>query len=361
MTQQICFMEKSKFLEWLASDNSHVHALFLAGTVHGPKLQAFAVPYEFMHFTTTRDKTLKVTSITDGISTIDGGELASLTLLENIRARGYDVGFFQLKSPSWMLGLKQVMTDKYDFVVDKKEEKTIEATRIYTFDAQTANFAPPDTILKILSYDYVKVEDFKTIAVAISNAAKEGNDIDELDLSDATKLSSQLQASDAAVATQALSQTLYASYLKELTLDEKIQAFISNPSLRVATLIDLKQPTKLKLVHTSNKSDVQTVALGKLKPEDDIILSNVAISQDFYQEVAVASEVMVVKYVKGLGVKNAKQKVAPLKEPDLMKAKDFLAICEAIEKDNKAKGTTALATASAVKVDAESLASFFQS
>jgi hypothetical protein len=354
------FFKKVAFLEFLSKDPKRVYSLFLSGVVHGPRLDCYSVPATFRPFETVRDKNCKITEIKDATSTIDGKELASIVMIANIKENGYAYGYFHMSKPSWMLGLKNVMTDEFKYAVPKTDYE-VEATRIYTYAAQTACYATADEILRVLSHDYVKVEDFKSIAMAVSAVVKEGIDVDKFDFSSPKSLATQLNSTNAAVVTQKLAQTLYASHLKELDLDGKIEAFQNNPSPRLASMIDLRMPTKLLLFNSASKAPVQPVALGQLSGEDEIVLSNVAISQEFYQRVTVAKDLPVVKMVKNLAVKNKNQTLVPLRTVDTMKATDFLKIASAIEVSINTSGESGKTDASVKEVEAKDLESFFDS
>jgi len=352
--------DKASLLKWLGKSASHIFSVLTSHVVHGPKVQAFTVPWEFRDFTIHRsgegyvDAILNVNEVA-----VDGSNLAMIQLLENGRQRGFDHSYFQVAEPSWMIGFKSVMTETVP-LSDKDEDEEKEATRVYTYEAQTTCYTSANDLLKILSLDYVQVEDFKAIAMAVSSAAKSGNQIDVQELATPDKLALQLSSALTTSAMSSLVQTLYASHLKTANLQDKINAFIAHPSPRLASMIDLKAPTRLALVHTSNKSPVTSVPIGSLSPEDDIILSNVAISQEFYQQVIVARDVQVVRNAGKLLVKN-RDKLRPLKVVDTMKVKDYLRILQAIEKANKASGqSTEIIVGEPAKLDATGVAAFFQ-
>jgi len=355
------FFKRDAYLDWLEQDTeTNICSLFTSGTSHGIKTNSFSVPREFANFTIKRDKNHKVSEITDGTSTLQGFEVASIAVTEQVNQLGFEHAYLSMAEPKWILGHKDVMLEKFEYAKSSEEVKS-EAIRIFSYGVNTACYATPFDILMLLKNEGVKVEDYKAIAIAASTVAKEGIKLDELDLSTPELLSSQLKKSDAAAAVQSLSQVLFASHLKDMSFEKQVLAFQANPSARLAGLLEFKMPTRLSLVHTSNKAEVVSIEIEKLHDDDEIILSNVNITGDFYSTVSHASQVQVITMVKGLSIKNKSQKCQPLKTADTMKKRDYLSILTAIEEDNKATGARPTSSDNVVQLGASEMTSFFQS
>jgi hypothetical protein len=303
----------------------------------------YLVPEEFDAFAITRDpkNNQRVLSLTDGATVIAGEELDAMLLKEFARKEDLKV-LYKVPNPigTQAYAFPRVVAEEKEIEIAKKKDEKVKLTMwsIFSKDFNINSYVPIETLRETIKLPFLHVEDYKLVYDALNKIYKTGETVDISTFGTPDQLLTLIGEKERTDAIGALTTTLYGSHLKTAKWEDRLKAFETYPSVRMAQVLQLKAPMTMPLKFISNRAAYDKVDLEKLEPDDDVIMSNHLVSQEFYQSITIAKASKVYKLVNNVGVPSKQKKVQPLKVQDCYKAKDVLRILSAIERSNTEKG-----------------------
>lgn len=313
-------------------------------------------PEEFSDFEIERDGKNRnnICAIKDKVTTVAGDLLDAVFLKEYMRRKDFTAMYTESTANSWCgyaFPRVSVTSAKTIFKKGTDAEKELDYYTVCGADAIVGFYVPEQVLETIIGMDYVRVEDYRKIYEQLNKIYKNGYSIDPTNFDTPEKVCTMVARSDSHDSLGLFVKALYGSHLKSATWEERLVAFETNPSVELAQILNLKSPMNLSLAHVSTKSQYQQTQIGNLSDNDQVLLSNNNVNQEFFQSVVKAETVMVYKAVPGVGIQKKKnQRVTALKAQNSVSKKDLLRILEAIEAANTKKPTNTQTSTAAVAV-----------
>jgi hypothetical protein len=235
----------------------------------------------------------------------------------------------------------------------KKDHHEV-AVELYSFGNKMRVFTSPAKIKELLTLTYLDSTNIKGVLLALNNLLeKEAFKLDITSLTELGSLQTLLQECEKPSQAKFF-QTLIAAKVEGSKAEERVGAFIKNPSAEFARILQFKKPYSAPLFERGTGGRSERIPLSTLGDDDEVLLSTVTVDTKFYE--AVRSDIgslLVYKRTANIGIKKNKKWVE-LKTSGSMKVQLFTKMLEAIAADNKGQTTVAFAkTSTSMEDDSE--------
>lgn len=303
----------------------------------GYSINTHVAPSQLSCFHVNRDDKGRIVSISDDKSIIKGVSLHKLLVVTYAKINGYsDLIIEEHDKHVEVMMLPQAL-EILDLPSDKKKDFHKEGREIHDFKGKINVYIPLELFRNVASLDYMTCSTVKNAMHALNNVIEKDDfkpDIKNLDsLGELEKL---LSDSDRR-AHSTFFNHLIGACVEKRSIEEKVLAFKTKPSVTFARTLGLVKPYAGRLITRGDLNEVDRTPLLDLDDDDDVLMSNVTIDQGFYESVgSKPGEILVYEATANIGLRKNK-KFQQLPSQVTYTARVLLDILESIAASNKGK------------------------
>lgn len=298
----------------------------------------FVVHPDFNRFTIARDDFGKVTKIRDPATKerIMGATLTKVMAVHYLQRNGVKSAILtQTGEKVSVLALPVLFSAKKEEVPENSKFESLATVMLHSGPIQIC--IPRKTLLSYLTLPYVESSYAKSIALKLNKAAK-GNAIrfEKTKVEDLVNLQKSASGTDNRE-LKAAYEVLVSSCVSAASLEEKIEAFATDPSSHFIRELRLKKPFAGNLFGRGNNKPVQMTQLQELDDDELVLISNKIVDTKFYNGLRSApGEFLVHQRTANVGFLKDKA-WQEIKNLESMKAGDLFKMLAAIVKSNQGK------------------------
>lgn len=246
----------------------------------------FVVPQSFKTLNADRNGNGAITALYDENDGFTDSALNEVLALSAMKEKGYKKVVMVKGEDGRVEALaipNAVQMEEADDVKGKKDFHD-EVWWIYTTRSVMTVYAPIAQVTTILGMDAITISDVNTVLKSLNALCKmeDPSAIDLEALSDFTKLKTEIASHEGKITRRNFLNTLFAISIGKMESEEKVKHFVDETTYTLANSLGFSLPHGGPCFTKLGTKLIETVPLGSLGDDDNVLMCNSVISQGDY-------------------------------------------------------------------------------